>query len=325
MNKCLNCNKDTVHKKYCSQQCAKKYMQNKEADHICELCGKKYKKQGSLEKHKLTCKGKRCLQCNGVLHKGSKFCSKECEKLYIMGNEEYRKSMTQRANEKTRELGKEGKHWCQLNDQKAKEHIQKWYTVGIKLTREKAQANELWMQKDKEKLQRALKKIHTDENHKKVSLALKGKPKSEEHKKKLSQTMIDKGIAKGKNNPMYGKHPITTKGFKSGKRIDLNNQYFRSTWEANFARIIQYNNKQYEYEKHVFPVKIDGNDCTYLPDFKIDNIFYEIKGYWYDDAKIKTEAFMQQYPEIKLVIVDSEKYYKLRNKYKKLIDNWEGR
>jgi hypothetical protein len=97
----------------------------------CELCGKKYKKQKSLEKHKIKCKGNKCIYCNGTLNKGTKFCSKQCQIKYISENEEYRKQMTKIANEKSRQLGKEGKHWCQQNDEKAINHIKKWYTIGI--------------------------------------------------------------------------------------------------------------------------------------------------------------------------------------------------
>jgi hypothetical protein len=193
-----------------------------------------------------------------------------------------------------------------------------------RLNRNKAKNNELWMQKDKEKLQKAMIKIHTKETHLKVSKALTGKAKSEEHKKNISKTRIEKGLSKGKNNPMYGKHPITTKGFKYGKREDLNNQFFRSTWEANFARILEYEHKSYEFEKYRFTIKMNNQDYTYLPDFKVDDIFYEIKGFWYDDAKLKVEAFKQQYPNIKLIIIDFDKYNELKLKYKSLIKNWEN-
>jgi hypothetical protein len=41
----------------------------------------------------------------------------------------------------------------------------------------------------------------TNERNKKISDKLKGVPKSEEHKRKLSESRRDKGISKGSNNP----------------------------------------------------------------------------------------------------------------------------
>lgn len=48
-------------------------------------------------------------------------------------------------------------------------------------------------------------KICSAETKQKIKQALIGKPFSEEHKKKLSKSRIEKGIAIGKNNGMFGK------------------------------------------------------------------------------------------------------------------------
>lgn len=45
--------------------------------------------------------------------------------------------------------------------------------------------------------------LHTEERNKKISNALKGKPKSQEHRHKLS--ISHKGIQSGNKNPMFGK------------------------------------------------------------------------------------------------------------------------
>jgi len=47
---------------------------------------------------------------------------------------------------------------------------------------------------------------HTKEAKDKISKANKGKRFSEEHKKNISKTRKQLGLAKGKNNPMYGKY-----------------------------------------------------------------------------------------------------------------------
>ena len=63
-------------------------------------------------------------------------------------------------------------------------------------------------------------------------------------------TQIKNGKSKGKNNPMYGK---VTK-IKSGFRKDLGHSV-RSSWEANFSRILKYMKINYEYEKYTFKLK----------------------------------------------------------------------
>ena len=44
-----------------------------------------------------------------------------------------------------------------------------------------------------------------------------------------------------------------------GKRPDLNNQYFRSMWEANFARVLKYKNIEYKYEEKI-PIYDEHNN-----------------------------------------------------------------
>ena len=72
---------------------------------------------------------------------------------------------------------------------------------------------------------------------------LRGIPKSEEHKKHLSESRIASGVAKGENNPFYGKHhsehskqiigqknsePVGMFSIKTGECI----KEFKSTYEA---------------------------------------------------------------------------------------------
>jgi hypothetical protein len=43
-------------------------------------------------------------------------------------------------------------------------------------------------------------------HHSLETINILSKPKSEEHKNKLSKTRIERGLSKGQNNPMFGKH-----------------------------------------------------------------------------------------------------------------------
>lgn len=106
-----------------------------------------------------------------------------------------------------------------------------------------------------------------------------------------------------------------------GYRKDLE-MYFRSNWEANYARILNYQEVIWEYEPQVFVVTIEGKDCTYRPDFYLPlrDKYIEVKGYWIGKAKQKFEAFKEKY---NIDLVNLEKYKKLALEYQDKI-NWEG-
>jgi len=99
---------------------------------------------------------------------------------------------------------------------------------------------------------------------------------------------------------MWGK----TTSVKGGYRKDLGHS-IRSSWEANFSRILIFLNIPYIYEKKAYPLK-EGD--TYTPDFYIESkdMFYEVKGWEYSD---KVKRFKEQYPRIRLCLIN-EKFYK---------------
>lgn len=117
-------------------------------------------------------------------------------------------------------------------------------------------------------------------------------------------------------------HSVFTKGV-GGKRNDIGH-YARSSWEANIARLLNYLNIQYEFEKHQFTlIDSDGSNIIYTPDFKIYNRFIEVKGWW-NEKSIKLKQLMgKQYPNIKITYIDEKLYKKLTIKFAKKINNWE--
>ena len=108
-----------------------------------------------------------------------------------------------------------------------------------------------------------------------------------------------------------------------GKREDLNNKYFRSNWEANYARILNEQSVFWEYEAHTFDLS-DGT--SYTPDFKLsEKKFVEVKGWWDDDSKHKIELFLKEYPDYELDLIGESEYYSLRSLFKHKITEWEGK
>jgi len=106
---------------------------------------------------------------------------------------------------------------------------------------------------------------------------------------------------------------------KHGVRKDLGH-YVRSSWEANFSRVLRYLDVNYEFEQYSFPIGISRN---YLPDFYLTELkcFVEIKGFkgWGKGQAI----LFREYYDIPLVVIDEESYKIMRSKFKPLIPEWE--
>ncbi|MEK0337350.1 MAG: MucR family transcriptional regulator, partial [Nitrosopumilus sp.] len=82
---------------------------------------------------------------------------------------------------------------------------------------------------------------------------------TDEKKKQISQTLKQR-YADGMQIPFA----------KSGYRKDIQ-MYVRSSWEANFTRILKHTDQKIIYEQDKFTLLDDNGDieCVYTPDFKI--------------------------------------------------------
>lgn len=119
----------------------------------------------------------------------------------------------------------------------------------------------------------------------------------------------------------HGRTPSKHCGIgKTGYRADIGH-FVRSTWEANFARILKHLGVSYEFEKTTvrFP---DGR--AYRPDFWMPGLqcHIEIKGYETTESKRKHRQTLQQ--GIPVFIIDGSRYRILEQKYANLIPEWES-
>ena len=189
---------------------------------------------------------------------------------------------------------------------------------------------------------------HTDEWRKAISESSKANWACPEYRKKMRKTALEKyGVEHHMKSPKYrqmasergkGWNPsdetrrkmstsaarrvrenrnLLTRGI-GGIREDIGH-YVRSRWEANFARTLLTEGKEYEYEPKTFEFPCG---TTYTPDFKVDDMYYEVKGWWTAKARKKVELFREHYPDIELKIVGPDEYNELEAKYSEL-ENWE--
>lgn len=122
--------------------------------------------------------------------------------------------------------------------------------------------------------------------------------------------------------------------------------YFRSLWEINFARVLQWHLEtgtpfrdkiitKWEYEPQTFIFHaIQSGTRSYKPDFKVyfeaENLFgdnayewFEVKGHMKQKDKTKIRRFRKYYPSETLHIIGADWFKANRVWYRSLVPDWE--
>lgn len=126
------------------------------------------------------------------------------------------------------------------------------------------------------------------------------------------------------------------KGWVQGWRnIGGKDNYYRSRWEANYARYLQLLKEngeigEWEHEPDTFWFHaIKRGVRSYLPDFKVthnngDIVYHEVKG-WYDKrSKTKLKRMAKYYPDVKLEVIDKDFFTTNNKRLKTIIKDYES-
>ena len=136
-------------------------------------------------------------------------------------------------------------------------------------------------------------------------------------------------------NPEQFPQTVTRRG-RGGKRDDLDGLYLRSSWEANYARYLNFllahdEIVSWEYEPDTFEFEgIKRGTRFYTPDFKITNTdgsveYHEVKGYMDARSKTKLKRMAKYHPDIKIVLINKPVYYAIARDIASFIPEWEHR
>lgn len=184
----------------------------------------------------------------------------------------------------------------------------------------------------------------SEETKKKISSSRTGQRHKESTKEKISKSLLGNTRTKGKRihkrewllelsermkgNTFAKGNVAWNKGLPTvgvgrgigGKRPDLNNQYFRSAWEANVARILNLQKREWSFETTVI---FDKEGRRYALDFTLpkENICIEVFGYLDERHKRLIDEAKRQ--KINLVCIDPKEYRELTLEYKDKILFWE--
>lgn len=170
---------------------------------------------------------------------------------------------------------------------------------------------------------------HTDEVKKKLS----------EHSKKMWENMSEEmkdqySMRASINGQKTTMNRINASWKADWREIGGIRKYYRSRWEANYARYLQWllENKQiqkWEHEPYTFWFDgIKRGVKSYLPDFRVTEndgsiVFHEVKGWMDDRSKTKIKRMAKYHPNVKLIVIDSKIYKSIEKKAKLLVKDWE--
>ena len=246
-----------------------------------------------------------CLLCNKdrITGKGNALKSKTCAKCQRI---EQCKTIG-KENRIGRKHSEETKIKIGISNSISHKKGEKSFRYGKKITTEhkikicESNKNRTWSEESKEKL----------------SNSHKGKILSEEHKLKIGNSQ------RGIKSHRYGKTAEHGKGEYYFPKIG-NKIWMRSFWEIQVANYLDENDYKWIYESNPFPVEYFYNNenkvGTYCPDFYlVDNEeYWEIKGYWREDAREKFIAFKEQYPLIEIKVLEKAELTKMGIKLRKI-------
>lgn len=111
-------------------------------------------------------------------------------------------------------------------------------------------------------------------------------------------------------------------------------KYYRSRWEANYARYLEYlrvngHIQKWEHEPETFWFDGIKRGCmSYLPDFRITEnnneiVYHEVKGWMDDRSKTKIKRMGIYFNDVKLIVIQSKEYNEIKKKMSRIIPGWE--
>lgn len=116
-----------------------------------------------------------------------------------------------------------------------------------------------------------------------------------------------------------------------GYRADLG-RYFRSRWEANYARYLDWLQHQgvirdWAYEPDTFEFPVKRGTRFYTPDFRVTErdgrvVYLEVKGWMDPKSATQLKRMAKYYPAVRVIVVDQAAYRAVAQ-WQRLIPGWE--
>lgn len=112
------------------------------------------------------------------------------------------------------------------------------------------------------------------------------------------------------------------------------NKYYRSRWEANYARYLQWLQERGEilswtHEPKVFWFEgVKRGTVSYLPDFCVvekngEEAYHEVKGWMDKRSATKLKRMKKYHPSVRIVLIAAKEYKSISAAVSKIIKDWE--
>lgn len=172
---------------------------------------------------------------------------------------------------------------------------------------------------------------HTNQTKDKISKASLAVWSIKTDSQKIEQVM--KMLKTKVRNGTYA--PPRNASWKGGWReIGGMKKYYRSRWEANYARYLDWLKQKgeiadWQHEPTTFWFEnIKRGVRSYLPDFLVTEnngkqVYHEVKGWMDPKSKTKLKRMAKYYPEVKVLLIDKNAYTALKRALASLISGWE--
>jgi hypothetical protein len=152
-------------------------------------------------------------------------------------------------------------------------------------------------------------KTHTEEARKimsEVSVAYHENCTAQELANRIDK-MLETRKANGNWMPAMKGYNMYSRA-KSGKRKDLDNMFFRSRTEANYARYLKHKDIEFQYEPTTFWFEgIKKGTRAYIPDFYLpeEDEWHEFKGWLDAKSQTKFRRMKKYHPDVfkKMVVI----------------------
>ena len=177
-----------------------------------------------------------------------------------------------------------------------------------------------------------LGKKHTDEARAIMSALLVVRNRNRTPEQVASST-LKACQTRERNGTLYSAREKTT--WKAGWReFGGIRKYYRSRWEANYGRYLQWLKERgeildWKHEPKTFWFEgIKRGTNSYLPDFLVtekngQEVYHEVKGWMDDRSKTKIKRMAKYHPQIKLIVIEAKAYNSIKKQVSKLVPDWE--
>lgn len=175
---------------------------------------------------------------------------------------------------------------------------------------------------------------HSDEAKEKMSVSGQKRVKRESPEIRSERAL--KGLQTKLANGSSTTSARLNCSWKAGWReIGQQKNFFRSRWEANYGRFLQFllekgEISKWEHEPETFWFEgIKRGAVSYLPDFRVtfpdgSVEYHEVKGWMDDRSKTKIRRMAKYHPSVVLIVIDSKTYKTLSKQLGRLVSGWEA-